>query len=489
MSPRKQELLKTLEQQARVKRENRLRSFMPYAKQKLFMALGATHRERMLSAATQGGKSTIGAVEMAYHLTGDYPAWFEGRRFDQPVTAWTAGESAQSVRMIQQTKLLGTPGVAEALGTGFLPKSAVLKTSASHGVADSIDSVLVRHASGGISSLAFLSYEKKREKFQGASCHVIWLDEECPMDIYSECLGRITATQGILYLTATPLSGMTDVIMRFFNEPSPDRALVQMDITEAEHIPPEEREKIIAGYLPHEREARSTGRPMLGAGKIFLTPEDEITIEPFEIPPHFFLIWGCDFGTRHPAAFVLLAHDRDLDIVYVVRTLRMSDALFMDHAQAVIRSLGGTWAREIPVAWPQDGTIRREFEGELQPIAQIYKHHGLKMLSTHAKEKDGSMALTEAGVQRLAERFATGKLKVFNTCPEFFEEYRMYHRDTDGKIVKVNDDVLSALRTGVTMLRSARNDILFDPTSPTGRANGKQNQRFAKGSSQDPYGW
>jgi hypothetical protein len=34
------------------------------------------------------------------------------------------------------------------------------------------------------------------------------------------------------------------------------------------HIPLAERERIIAGYLPHERESRSTGKPALGSGLI-----------------------------------------------------------------------------------------------------------------------------------------------------------------------------------------------------------------------------
>lgn len=489
-NPKKLEAIRRLEVEAERRKFNRLRDFKPYPKQRDFMALGATHRERMLAAGTQNGKSECGAAEMAYHLTGLYPDWFQGRRFDRPVIAWTAGVSAQSVRMIQQTKLLGTPGSPEALGTGLLPKSAILKTTVSHGVGDSIDTVQVRHVSGGISTLQFLSYEKGREKFQGASVDVIWLDEESPLDIFSECLGRITATNGLVYCTATPLSGFTDLMSRFFNEPSPDRALVQMDITDALHIPAEERERIIAGYLPHEREARTKGIPMLGAGRIFLTPESEITVEPFDIPPHYHLIWGCDFGQSdsHPAAFTLVAHDRDdSDIAYVVKTLRFQSMLFKDMAHAVITSLGGTWARDIPVAYPGDGGVKREMEGDLQPVASIYKAHGLRrMIPT--REQDGSVS-TGASVQRLVERFATGKLKVFNTCTELFEEYRLYHRGTDGKIVAIRNDTIDSLRNAITMLKSARNDVLFNPLSPTGRGGRKGNQRFATGANPDPYGW
>jgi hypothetical protein len=58
-----------------------------------------------------------------------------------------------------------------------------------------------------------------------------------------------------------------------------------MTIDDALHIPPEERAKIISGFLPHEREARARGVPMLGSGRIFMTPEGAITEPPIEYIP------------------------------------------------------------------------------------------------------------------------------------------------------------------------------------------------------------
>ena len=99
-------------------------------------------------------------------------------------------------------------------------------------------------------------------------------------------------------ITFTPLKGMTGIALRFLNEPSPDRRYVVMgldDIPPAEaeggadgddvgpdgvlrygHIPLAERDRIIAGYLPHERESRSTGKPAMGSGLIYQTPESLI---------------------------------------------------------------------------------------------------------------------------------------------------------------------------------------------------------------------
>lgn len=69
------------------------------------------------------------------------------------------------------------------------------------GVADAVDSVLVRHKSGDNSTLGFKSYDQGREKWQGETLDVVWFDEEPPMDIYMEGLTRTNATGGMVYLT------------------------------------------------------------------------------------------------------------------------------------------------------------------------------------------------------------------------------------------------------------------------------------------------
>ena len=58
----------------------------------------------------------------------------------------------------------------------------------------------------------------------------------------------------MIFITFTPLQGMSNVVLRFLNEKSPDRAVVTMTIDDAQHIPVEERKKIIDGYPEHERE-------------------------------------------------------------------------------------------------------------------------------------------------------------------------------------------------------------------------------------------
>ena len=68
--------------------ENKLATFKAYEKQREFFAAGKEHRERLLMAANRFGKTECGAAEMSYHLTGQYPPDWPGKRFDKPVRAW-----------------------------------------------------------------------------------------------------------------------------------------------------------------------------------------------------------------------------------------------------------------------------------------------------------------------------------------------------------------------------------------------------------------
>lgn len=180
-----------------------------------FFRDGAEFNERALFGGNRSGKTLGGAYEMTCHLTGLYPTWWEGKTFSEPVSAWTAGDTAKTVRDIMQATLLGPPGVEDELGTGVIPGDLIVRTTPKHGLADAFESAFVKHISGGVSNIQFKSYDQGRIAFQGTSQQAIQLDEECPLEIYAECLLRTMTVNGIVYLTATPLEGLTPLILEF----------------------------------------------------------------------------------------------------------------------------------------------------------------------------------------------------------------------------------------------------------------------------------
>lgn len=195
-----------------------------YQKHLEFFRVGAEVRARCLMAANRVGKTfSAGGFETACHLTGDYPKWWEGRRFRHPIRSWACGKTNETTRDIVQTTLLGDVeyhGSRKLVdGSGVIPREKIGlmqgQVTWKQGVADLIDTIRIRHVSGGWSKLGLKSYQQGRGSFEGTAQHVIWDDEEPPMDVYGEQIIRTATTKGILLLTFTPLEGMSDVVQQF----------------------------------------------------------------------------------------------------------------------------------------------------------------------------------------------------------------------------------------------------------------------------------
>jgi hypothetical protein len=93
-------------------------------------------------------------------------------------------------------------------------------------------------------------------------------------------------------------------------------------------------------------------------------------------------------------------------------------------------------------------------------MADLYRAEGVNMWyesftnPPSAGQKKGDLGV-EAGLAHIWERMKSGRFKVFSGLPEWFEEFRMYHRK-DGKVVPLKDDLMSATRYATQSLRNSR---------------------------------
>ena len=407
-------------------------------------------------AGNQLGKTWSAGFETSMHLTGRYPDGWDGRTYSKAVAGWAAGVTSEVTRDSVQRVLCGR---INAIGTGAIPKDAIKEKSMKRGVADAIDTMVIKWGGGGDvqageSLLGFKSYDQGREKFQAETLDFVWLDEEPDADIYSESLTRTNATGGMVYMTFTPLKGMSEVVKRFLIDKMPGTHVTTMTIDDAEHYTPEQRAAIIASYPAHERDARTKGIPTLGSGRIFPVAEESIKVEPFEIPRHWVQICGIDFGWDHPSAAVRIAWDRDNDVIYVTSGHRQKEQTPIMFAATV-----KPWGDWLPWAWPHDGL--QHDKGSGKPLRDQYAAQGLNMLkdkATHPPEpgeEEGTGGNgVEAGLLDMLDRMQSGRLKVFSNLNDWFEEFRLYHRE-DGKVVKIDDDLMSATRYAIMMKRFA----------------------------------
>jgi phage terminase large subunit-like protein len=212
-----------LEEKQRRTARNKIQTFFntpeiraAYPKQMQWFDQSNRFNESALFGGNRSGKTIAGLYMDVLHLTGIYPEWWTGKRFNKPTDGWAAGDISKNVRDILQAGLLGKPGEASLEGTGMIPGDLILRTTTKHGLADSIETIFVRHVpTGGVSSIQLKSYDQGRVAFQGTSQDFIHLDEEPPLDVYAECLLRTMTTDGLITLTATPLEGLTQLMLEF----------------------------------------------------------------------------------------------------------------------------------------------------------------------------------------------------------------------------------------------------------------------------------
>lgn len=431
-----------------------------YPKHLDFFAAGKDHSFRLFLAANRVGKTFAGAYETMLHATGDYPDWWTGRRFDGPTSGWVVGKTSETVRDTIQVELLGLPG---QWGTGMLPESRIDTIRRSAG--DRADVVLVKHKSGGISTIGFKTYDQGRQAFEGTARHYVWLDEEVPLPVYTECVLRTMTTNGIVYLTFTPLLGLTEVVLKFLpggaisEQPIEGRAVVTATWDDAPHLSAEQKKKMWDETPPFQRDARSKGVPQLGAGAIYPVPESELVVDPFEIPKHFKRYAGMDVGWK-TTAVCWFAMDPDTGVHYLFSDYARGQVEPVVHAEAI--KSRGKWVIAI------DPASRGRTQDDGQQLYQMYVGHGLDL-----RKADNAV---ETGLYTVWSLLSEGKLKIFKTCQSTLTELRMYRRDEKGNVVKQNDHNMDAMRYGIMTGRNFAKAV-----EPLKRQNSGMDEFYARG--------
>lgn len=430
--------LEDVERELARRKYNRIENLFPnfgrfrrelYTKHMQFFADGEKFRERLFRAANRAGKTEAGAYEVALHLTGQYPEWWVGKRFSKPVNALVAGETGKLVRDSIQEKLLGSPA---DWGTGLIRKDCILEQRPRAGIADAIDIVRVQHVNG-VSTLQFQSYDQGREAFQATARDIVWLDEEPPLSIYTEALTRTMTTKGVVMTTFTPLKGMSETV-QFLDLKAREGKISLITATwdDAPHLSESDKDEMMGAMPPYMRDARSKGVPSLGSGAIYPIPEHDIVVPAFEVPKHWKHVYGMDVGWNNTAA-VFAAIDPDSGVTYIVSDYKRGQAEPAIHADAIkTRSKGEGRPGTI------DPASKGRSQADGQQLIQIYRQLGLQLV-----EADNGV---ESGIYEVWQCLASGRLKVFNTCRYFLEEYRVYRRDEKGRVVKENDHIMDALR-------------------------------------------
>lgn len=223
--------------------------------------------------------------------------------------------------------------------------------------------------------------------------------------------------------------------------------LVQATWDDVPHLDEEAKKELLAAYPPYQRDARTKGVPQLGSGAIYQVPESDILVSDFELPAYYPRAYGMDVGWNRTAA-VWGARDPASNTVYLYSEHYRGQAEPVVHAMAI--QSRGKW---IPGVIDPAAAGRSQKDG-MQLLLQ-YREMGLDI--------DPAVNAVEAGIYAVWQLLSAGKLKVFKSLGNWLTEFRLYQRDTDGRIVKQNDHLMDATRY---LIMSGLDRMCLPPAKP-----------------------
>lgn len=185
------------------------------------------------------------------------------------------------------------------------------------------------------------------------------------------------------------------------------------------HLDEQTKAELLKGIPPYQRDARTRGVPQLGAGAIYPIAETDLAVSDFDIPKHWPRAYGMDVGWNKTAA-VWGARDNQAGVIYLYSEHYRGQAEPILHADAI--KSRGEW---IPGAIDPAADGRSQIDG--RRLLEIYRGYGLDV-----QKADNAV---EAGIYAVWQLMSSGKLKIFKSLSNWFNEFRTFQRDTNGRIV------------------------------------------------------
>ena len=299
----------------------------------------------------------------------------------------------------------------------------------------------VHFPNGG--KIVSLSADSGREKFQGASAKLVWLDEEHPYPIFEECMMRTIDTDGRLMLTMTPLKGMTWVHDLFVAEQRDGFKAYKISGLDNPWISSVKLTRAVQHMSEESRKSRLFGDFTNQSGLIYneVSPNLHI-IKPFAPPKDWMRFRAIDFGCKNPFVCLWFALDPSDDVLHCYREYFATEKTTLENGRAIARLSYNDPAVEWTVADPESRDGRMILAREC-----------------NIPSKPAWKAVSE-GINLVKERLcpdANGKphLLIHSNCKSLIREFRLY-RWSDGagadKPIKKHDHGMDALRYMVAFL-------------------------------------
>jgi len=227
------------------------------------------------------------------------------------------------------------------------------------------------------------SADSGREKFQGASVDLVWIDEECEKDIFDECFMRTSDCEGKILLTLTPLTDMdsgvrTPWVFDLYEDWAAGNKsyyFCQLSTLNSPFITDKEK-KIMLEKLDGdpERDARLFGKFVRRTGLVYPTwKRDRYLVRDFQVPARWPKVVSIDPAATGITAAIWIAISPDSDY-YLYREYYEKDKVVSEHVKDIIMMCMGDsidyWL--LDPYWAQQRNAETHKTG-----LQLYRESGL----------------------------------------------------------------------------------------------------------------
>jgi len=469
---------------------NQLKYFRPFEHQRRFFATGHSQRRGIL-AANRIGKTVSTCYETAMHLTGRYSEWWRGKRYDKPIVAMVAGEGWSQVAMVLQNELLGTQDVkiAHNIGTGAIPRDCIITDTMRNDGANCLG-VEIRHHSGANSYLLFANYTQEVRQMQGFKLNLAVFDEQPPDDFFSEIVTRTATTQGQVLCSFTPLKGLNGLVSKFWHqEEGYEHIRVSWDDV-PEYDPwgepfllKETRLQLERDYLPHERDARRNGVPVMGKGAVFQIrtwPTYRTGDYDFRNTHGLHRIIALDLGLVNDKTVISLMYWHPEDSEAWLHKQIVVQGTEEANPMNYINNLMNPVVFGAPIVLPADANTQGRYTMNSQSIRQLFEQYELNVHPEAIMNPPDDLGRRtnhkSYGINMMRQMMELGTLHINENCVEFLREAQNYYVDQHGRFSDPDDCIDSARYALMGCLQGIAE--AWDDRSPSSRfAAAKHNAR------------
>lgn len=283
---------------------------------------------------------------------------------------------------------------------------------------------------------------KDEHDLEGEACDWIILAEPAQHkeSTFELCRERLSEKRGTLLLVGTPPPDrhwLKRIFDRGLDPGWEDYWSIQIPATETPYPGLDEVRKLERELSPRRYRRDVLAEFIATEKNVYPTFEYARHVDDLEYDPRLPLYWAFDFGQGHPWVCLWVQVDHSSRHVYVLREYRQTRTSDRENIRAVKREhtqLG--WSRtEFNARDPRGAAAAAELEAN-----GVYAQ-GDESLGDGAKDRG-----IEKVQQLLDGLDGRPQLTVDHSCDGLIDEFSLYHRDDNGKIVNRDDDGLDALR-------------------------------------------